>query len=151
MRKNPSAMATDEGFETVVMQIRRWILALGLFVLLLLVACGAARARLLGWCVGWLLSLFSLDQITSNARRLIQDPKEPGDAQKAAVQTIMRRWIVTIAVLLVSAKLGADPLAGVLALLLLQAAVMCRSIMSLLKGPVPSPPGEDPPMNETLG
>lgn len=103
-------------------------------MLLLLLARGATRAVLLGYSVGWLLSLYSLDHIAAGARRVAERPLTPAEAKKTAARTFMGRWVVVVGAILVASRLGADPVAAVAALLLLQAAVMCRSIASLFGG-----------------
>jgi hypothetical protein len=121
-------------FETVVISLRRWIVGLGLGVLGGLLVAGQSRDVLAGFCVGWFLSLFSLDHLSATARRVAVNPVAPDSAKRLAYRTYLMRWVTTVAVIVVAVKLGAHPVPAVAALLLLQAAVMCRSITTLFRG-----------------
>jgi hypothetical protein len=113
-------------------------------------AGGAGRPVLLGYSVGWLLSLFSLDHIAAGARRVEAGPLTPGQTKVLAARTFLGRWAIVIGTILVAVRLGADPVAAVAALLLLQAAVVCRSIASFLGGGEPASGGGPDPGEETV-
>lgn len=123
-----------DDFETVVASLRRWIFGLGLTSLAAMAAGGAGKPWLGGFCVGWFVCIYGLDQLAANARRVAAGAHDPGAAQTQAARTFLQRWIITIAALGLAYKAGFDPVAGALALVLLQVAVMCRSIEVLLRG-----------------
>lgn len=110
------------------------MLGLGLLVWILLLGLGQPRPVVAGYCVGWLLSLLSLDHIAANARAIAAGAVDPEAAKRRGSRAVVQRWLVMIGAIVVAGKLGAEPLAAVCALLLLQAAIMCRSITSLFTG-----------------
>ena len=136
-------------FEATVVSVRRWILILGVVGVAGLAALAFDRSVLAGFCVGWLLALFTLDHLASNSRAVMRQGVSPRDAQARAVRTYVRRWAVVIVGLAVAHRLGANLVAALLGLLLLQAAIMCRSIalLSEVRGLWPTskepPPAED--------
>lgn len=137
--------AEPGSFEFVVVSLRRWVLGLGIAVLAGMVLLDQPRDVLAGFCVGWLLALFTLDHIAGNARRLMAQPHDPAQAQERAVRTYMQRWAIVVGSLAVAHKLGANLVAAVMALLLLQAAIMCRSIAVLVTRADLAPVPEEPP------
>ncbi len=136
-----------QDFEAVVVSLRRWILGLGLLVLVGLLGTGWGRPVLLGFTVGWALSLFSLDHLAYSARRVKQSGMSGPEARVAAVRTYSFRLLVTVGVIAVAVRLGADPVAAISALLLLQAAIVAWCIVGLLSrgGEDPGESDEDPP------
>lgn len=122
----------EASFEELVVSIRRWLLGLGLLTLVVLKAVAVSRSILLGFLVGFGLCLFSLDHLAWKARAVASRGVDPVKAQATFVGHFMVRWLATVAVILVAAKLGANPIAAVASLLLLQAAIVCRSIGDLL-------------------
>jgi hypothetical protein len=127
-------------FPELIQSLRRWVLVLGLGILVLLLLLRIPRSILAGYCVGWFLSLFSLDHISTRARRLEQTRMSSGDAKIYAARTFLFRWLVLIGVIVLASRVGADPVAAVAGLLLLQAAIVCRSIMTFF--------GDDPPRED---
>lgn len=125
--------AKRESFEDVVTSLRRWVAVLGTLVLVGMLVADLERSVLIGFCVGWLLSLFSLDHMAFAARRVATLGGTPAQNKTMAVRTFLQRWLVTLVVLLLAARLGANPVAAVGALLLLQASVLLRGIVSLFQ------------------
>jgi hypothetical protein len=123
--------ARIDPFPELIRSLRRWVMVLGVSVLLLLLARGISRGGLAGYCVGWFLSLFTLDHMAHRARHLEMNPLSPGDAKIYAIRTFFFRWLVLIVVIVLASRVGAEPVAAVAALLLLQAAILCRSMMVL--------------------
>lgn len=121
-----------DSFQVLTRSLRRWVLGLGLLVLAGLLALGAGRPVLAGYCVGWFLSLFSLDHLAARALSIEQRQLGSSDAKVFAARTFLLRYLVLIVVIVLASRVGASPVAAVSGLLLLQAAIVCRSIMIFL-------------------
>lgn len=129
---SPEIEAPQEDFGEVVASLRVWIFGLGSLVLAGLLLSGASRGVLAGFLVGGGLALFTLDHFVQSARQIGTGQLSGQEAKALAVRTYVRRMGIMALVLVVSVRFGADPVAAISSLLLLQAAVMCRSIGNLI-------------------
>lgn len=109
--------------------IRRWILGLGAAGLAILALAGAPGRILAGFFLGAALALWSLDDLATAA--VAQLGAGAGGAVPVARGRFVRRWLAIALVLVVGHRLGAEPVAAAAGILLLQGAMVCRSIAAL--------------------